>query len=179
MKIGAIRAAIGMIGFGAVVLGFACLNKQDQNLNANANANSSILADDSCDEADVNQRVIKVKQKITDKIKNDPNLKKQFEGDPTQNPAIPPRFKFEVRKSPTSNHVEAIFEGGVSGKDKLKDLSDILNDFKKKGCLLRVVFVQTGTLPLAPDAVASGFEWLACEWPMQACPDGQCLPSCP
>jgi hypothetical protein len=140
------------------------------------NKENGLLVDNACNDPDINQRAIKVKQKAVDKIKSNTKLKSQYEGDPGQ--GLQPRFKFEVRKSPSGNYLEALFEGGISGDDSLKELGDILKDFKKNGCLLKVFFVKPGTMPLAASAPAEGFDLISCEWPNIACPNGECRESC-
>ena len=164
MKNETIRIAISMSLLGAVLFSFACSKE------------NGALADSACDEPDINQRAIKVKQKITDKIKAKPKLKSQYEGDPGS--GLQPRFKFEVRKSPSGNYLEALFEGGLSGEDAMKELGDVLKDFKKNGCLLKVLFLKPGSLPLAASAPAEGFDLIACDWPNVACPNGECRESC-
>jgi hypothetical protein len=165
MKIQSIRNAISMSVLGVVVLSFSCATRENGG-----------LVDSACNEPDINQRAVKVKEKTIEKIKANPKLKPQYEGDPGN--GLQPRFKFEVRKSPSGNYLEALFEGGMSGDDSLKELGDIVKDFKKNGCLLKVFFVKAGTLPLGASTPAEGFDLIACEWPNVACPNGECRESC-
>ena len=165
MKIQWIRSAVSVSVLGVVLLSFSCGTKEND-----------ILVDSACNDPDINQRAVKVKQKTIEKIKANPKLKSQYEGDPGQ--GLQPRFKFEVRKSPSGNYLEALFEGGMSGDDSLKDLGDILKTFKKNGCVLKVLFLKSGSLPLAASAPAEGFDLIACEWPNVACPNGECRESC-
>ena len=165
MKIQSIKIAISMSVLSVVLFSFSCATKEND-----------VLVDSACNEQDINQRAAKVKQKTIEKIKANAKLKSQYEGDPGQ--GLQPRFKFEVRKSPSGNYLEALFEGGISGDGSLKELGDILKNFKKNGCVLKVFFLKSGSLPLADSAPAEGFDLIACEWPNVACPNGECRESC-
>ena len=185
MKSRSIRVEISLTILLAVFLLIVSCTTGPQNVSQNKNQNQdqvktnaqeTVLADDACNLGDINLKITKIKDRIVEKMNT--KLKKQHDGDPSM--GLPPRFKFDVRKSPNGDYLEAYFEDGVSGSDGLKDLADILNDFKKDHCLLKVYFVPKGSIPPTGSAqLSDGFEWTACEWPMVACPEGVCAqPPC-
>jgi len=133
-----------------------------------------VKTDDSCDETDLTEKPKKIKKNLADRIEHHSKLKDQHDPDPN----VPSRFKFDVRQSPDTSWYEAIVWGSVGGNDALKDLADILNDFNKKGCIMRVVFLPSAPPHLGPKDRVVGFEWTTCEDPKQPCPDGSCGPPC-
>ncbi len=165
-----VRSLLAMIVFVAVLIGLSCGGGTRNDDGEDADASSTSSADNPCSEANIDQRLAKLEARITKKIKDNSQLKEQFDNG---------RFKFNVRKVGNS-YLEVLLEGKIGGKDDLKDLAGILKVFMKSKCVLRVVFVSPGTLPLTdPSARADGFEWMGCEYPLMACPNGECLSMCP
>jgi len=167
-----IRIAISLtVVLAAVMLIMSCgTAPQNTNLNQNQNQNqngietkaAAIEYDDACDEQDVNRRRDKTQQKIDAELSRDDELKD--------------RVKILVKTVGTS-HLEAIVEGQAGGEDELEDLSRIVRKFMKRKCVVRVLFVTTGTIPSATSADRNEiFEWNACEWPNVPCTNGECVP---
>lgn len=180
MKNRAITVALLLtVALAAFMLILSCgTGPQNVNQNQNQNQNraetesqtAALGADGVCDLTDLRQKIDGVKRRILEKMSDD--LKKQHNGNTAQ--GLPPRFQYEVRLSPNGNYLEVYFENGFSGSDGLKDMADVLNDFKKDKCLLKVYFVPRGGIPVNGTARTDGFEWTACEWPKVACPSGVC-----
>lgn len=141
-------------------------NQGSQSDAANLQPTAVLGPDDACNDPDDANKVNRIRGRIIDKINK--KLKDQLNVHKT--------FKFHVQKSQVGNYVEVYVEGIVYGSDELKDLADALNDFQKKGCLLKVFFVAPGTIKEGTTLTAAGFEWSACEYPEKPCPpDGACM----
>lgn len=161
MKNKSTRAAIAMIVFGAVLFSLACgTGNQNQN---SASVSPAGTLDAACGKQDLNQKLIDVQDSIAAAIGTDAELKT--------------RVKFKVRKV-KDTYLEVLLEGYAGGKDEIGDLSKILNRLMEKKCVLTVRFVPTGTLLTIADQDVGGFEWSACEFPKQACPNGECMDPC-
>jgi len=181
MKNKSSNVAVAATAFATILLSLACTpgtnnGNLDQTSGQNTSqANTGVTAraaSDACDAPD-SQKAGKVKDKIIEKMSQ--RLKNQLEVDPT----VPKQFKFQVRKSSEGDYLEAYFQGEISGDDHLKELSDILNDFQKKGCLLKVYFVADGPVAVTLPEREIQFAWSACEHPLTACPNGVCDNPCP
>ena len=177
MKSKSIRVAISLTAVIVVVLWIMSCTTGPQNtnqaikeLNSNAaNANTAaIFFDKACDESNIDSRVIEVQRRINEELEDDDELK---EG----------RVKVLVRKV-GQGYLELLVEGYAGGYDELNDLSHIIKKFmnKEKRCVLSVSFVPTGTVqPAANTSLNQIFRWSACEWPLIACPGGECAKACP
>ena len=181
MKITSIRAAVSLtILLVVLLLIMSCApgaqntnqslgQNQNDNQNANRAGNVAVLYSDACDPTNMNTKIELVQARIDEDIARDDELK---EG----------RVKVQVRKATGGDYLELLVEGFARGEDELNDLTHILKKFmnKDKNCVLRVVFVPTGTIPaLANSDRLTDFQWSACEWPKIACPSGVCAKACP
>ena len=172
----------------AVIFAAGC-TPPPQNVNSNQNANTAANAnsaessqvattDSTCTEANINQRRQKVYDKIKDKIEHS-TLSTQYAAK---------TFKFDV-VIPAGAGVDTLnllLEGKVSGEggnEQFTALTGIIKNFVHAKCTSRVLFVPPGTLPLTASTTASlgGFEWIACDYPNEPCPGGECRPpgTCP
>jgi hypothetical protein len=158
-----------------------CGTTSNANVDVSRNQNQAIsteserfalLASSACSE-DFDDRKDAIIEKVRDRINDNAKLKKQHDGNPGNH--VPPKFEFHIDKAPDGQYFFATIEGEVAGDDGLKDLAGILNDFNKKGCLLKVYFVPMGKYEPSIDRYPPiGFGWTACEDPMVACPNGEC-----
>jgi len=91
-------------------------------------------------------------------------------------------FKYKVVKAPgaNANTLYLYFEGDVVGADYFRDLTKVQKYFIKKTCGSRVIYVKYGTLQKAVTELAptDGFQWTACDYPEEPCPDGSCSTAC-
>lgn len=134
--------------------------------NASNTGGPPLTAADPCTSAN---KVAAINAQIKTDIDNDPILK--FERD---------QGKFGVTVAADANsYIEMTVKGKVIGSDgngqaKFKDLYKIIEKYMKKGCVQKVVFEgMTSTT-----AISSGFEWILCEPPLSACPNGECASVC-
>jgi len=143
-----------------------------------------LASDEPCSQTTPGAKKDKLRIKILDKIDHDPVLKKQYHGYGEYPPGHhndPPRFSFEVTEGQYGT-VEVHFKGDVSGPGQLEALVDFLDNYEKKGCLEKVTFTPgpvteaAGTTRSA--TAGDGFEWVYCEYPKVACPNGECQETC-
>jgi hypothetical protein len=140
---------------------------------ANSNAGVAGITDGSCNETDLNRKLTRVKENVRAQIEAREELERQLNG---QGPQRPSRFKIDA--GIVDNYIVVFVEGRIEGEDELEWLVEVLNNFKKDRCVLKVRLVPPGTLPITPQNLSAGFEWSLCEWPSYPCPDGTCKESC-
>jgi hypothetical protein len=167
-----------------VLIGLACGPGSNSNANlgsngANSNANAQgekvfdASADKACNEANLDNRQQQVNAVIGNMIANNDDLAAQ------KNANV---FNYRVVKASgaNANTLHLYFEGDVVGADYFRDLTKIQKYFIKKTCAGRVIYVKYGTFQKSADDLApsDGFQWTACDYPEEPCPDGTCSRSC-
>jgi hypothetical protein len=185
MKNQSITLVVAILALTSILFALGCSpapqnTNQPRNTNANGSvnangraetnaANVAILEDSACSESNLGERRKRVEEKILEKIEQSGNLRPQYQAQ---------RFKYQVVVVPgaNSNTLHLYIEGKITGDDSFVDLSRIIRSFVGRKCASRVRWVKTGTLPVAPDALSidPGFEWTACDYPNEPCPNGEC-----
>jgi hypothetical protein len=197
MRKQAITILLLMVALTIIFLIMSC-GRADQNQNtANSNQTPTPITRDPCDATDVDQLEASLREAINKEIKDVNDLKNHNGTDHNADPKKP-YLKYELLKvtsvansnsnaTPNPNpypfSVYVFFEGRISGKDVMVDVAKSVEKHVKKKCAFRVFFVKGGTLPLTQQQKSSpntieGFEWSGCDYPMIACPDGECRSSC-
>jgi hypothetical protein len=100
-------------------------------------------------------------------------------------------FDFRVRNPPATSYL-TLYIGGLmavnhgTANSLLVQLNRIVDPIMKEGCVMKIDLVSLQGLPPVPPApmpaapsLTNGFEWTACDWPANPCPDGTCSQSCP
>ena len=183
MKALLIRIFAGVIALGAIFYFLACAPATNQNQNqnlgvaSNQNAATGNVVDRDLDEPCEYEAPPPgghgngIKKKMKDKMSD--KLKRQLKD--AENPTG--TFTIEIEKPVGVNYYVAYVAGEVSGDDRLKELSNILNDFQDKKSCVRIAMFYPG--PVLTAERGDGFEWAACEYPKQTCPSGVCADICP
>jgi len=188
-----------MVALTIMFLIMSC-GRADQNQNQNQNtSNSNQTTRDPCDATDVDQLEASLREAINKEFKDVNDLKNHNGTNHNANTERhKPYLKYELLKvtsvansntnaTPNPNpypfSVYVFFEGRLSGQDVMVDVAKSVEKHVKKKCAFRVFFVKSGTLPLTEQQKSSpntidAFEWNACDYPMIACPDGECRSSC-
>lgn len=178
MRNDSIRIVAVMIIFTSLVCSLGCGSGTAPTPNASnvQPASTPAAKDASCDGTDVNDKVTKLNAAIDKRFKDDPEFKKQYEG---QNGNLP-TFRFWVVNN--GGIIELKIKGKVSGKNekgtsKLEGILDIIDEFlDKKSCIQRVTLVPGAITSVSEAAPTSaGFEWTFCESPMIECSNGVCV----
>jgi len=164
MKNELVRTAIAMMMSCTLLLTLSCSRGEEQSANVTPLGNP-------CDESNIDKKIEKLNERILADIKGNRKLRSQYESQ---------RFRFEVKKVGNS-YAEVFITGKVSGEGTLEALVDIFDNFEKSKCVMKITMSPTDPAHSSDPVTTSapGFEWQLCEYPLVACPNGECLSSCP
>ena len=165
MKDESIRPVLAIAVFGALLLSLACGTAQNTSQNQ-GNSKTAAALNSVCDEPNIGLKVTKIQDSIIKQIMDDPELKAQYQAG---------RFGISVAKGADGDFAEVFIKGEVNGRNEFEDLVGIIDDYMTKGCVFQVYTVRSGPSSIRDP---NDFEWSICDYPMVACPTGECKADC-
>jgi hypothetical protein len=155
---------------------------QNSNTASNAgNAPVNVTISTPCTDDDIDKEMKKI-------IKGT-GIENQYNGNLNPN-----RIRyFDYRLVMDGDKKVLLIQGGISDGSQtnqggnaefMEKMIRSVDQLVKRNCVFKAAFVKYGTFKKLDKGELmlrdiEGFEWSICEWPKIACPDGQCLDSCP
>jgi hypothetical protein len=165
MKNGSIRPALALVVYGVLLLSLACGTAQNTSQNQ-GNSKTAATLNSACDEPNIGLKITKIQDNIIKQIMDDPELRAQYQAG---------KFGISVAKGAGGDFAEVFIKGEVSGRNEFEDLVGIIDDYMTQGCVFQVYTIRSGPSSIRDP---NDFEWSICEYPMVACPTGECKADC-
>ena len=165
MRYESIRPALAIALFVALLLSLACGTTQNTSQNQ-GNSKTATALNSVCNEPNIGLKVTKIQEDIIRQIMDDPELRAQYQAG---------MFGVTVARGAGGDFAEVFIKGEVSGREEFEDLTGIIDDYMAKGCVFQVYTIRSGPTSLRDP---NDFEWNICEYPMVACPNGECKTDC-
>lgn len=156
MKKQMIRISLPAIALACLLLALSCGSPETSNSNQNSANVSSVGPSDPCGESTIDDKVTQLNIRLVNEMKADSLLAPQYQAG---------KFNMTAVKG-SEYHIVVYVEGSVKGQEKFEKISDILDNFQKGGCVMRIV--------LRVNSADPGFEWEYCAEGTCPGPDGRC-----